>query len=242
LLLTIMTWIHGVIVHISPSWAWGWAIILTTLSLKTFFIPFTLAASRSSKRMQKIMPLVTASREKFKDNPAKAQEAMMKIYKENKVNPIGGCIPILITIPFFMGFFSMLQSTAELRFAPFLWANNLAAPDTIFSFGVFQLPLLGLTHLNINILPILMGATMIYQMKLTPTPSADPAQASMMKFMPWMFALFCYNFAAALALYSTVNGLFTIVQQKIINNMPEPEMPNVPAPAGGMKNVTPKKK
>jgi YidC/Oxa1 family membrane protein insertase len=141
-----------------------------------------------------------------------------------------------------MGFFSMLQSTAELRFASFLWANNLAAPDTIFSFGVVSLPLLGLTHLNINILPVLMGATMIYQMKLTPTPSADPAQATMMKFMPWMFALFCYNFAAALALYSTVNGLFTIVQQKIINNMPEPDMPNIPATAGVMKNVTPKKK
>ena len=243
LLLSIMTKIHGVIVHVSPNWAWGWAIILTTLTLKTVFVPFTLAASRSSKRMQKIMPLVTASREKFKDNPAKAQEAMMKIYKDNKVNPVGGCVPILITIPFFIGFFSMLQSTAELRFASFLWAHDLAAPDTIFSFGVVTLPLLGLTHLNINILPVLMGATMIYQMKLTPTPSADPAQQTMMKFMPWMFALFCYNFAAALALYSTVNGLFTIVQQKIINRMPEPHMPNVPvAPAGGMKNVTPKKK
>jgi YidC/Oxa1 family membrane protein insertase len=237
-----MTWIHSLVVYVSPTWAWGWAIILTTLSLKTVFIPFTLAASRSSKRMQKIMPLVTAVREKHKDNPAKAQEAMMKIYKDNKVNPVGGCIPVLITIPFFIGFFTMLRSTAELRFASFLWAPDLAAPDTVFSFGTATLPLLGLTHLNINILPILMGATMIYQMKLTPTPSADPAQASMMKFMPWMFALFCYNFAAALALYSTVNGLFTIVQQKIINRMPEPDMPGVPATAGGMKNVTPKKK
>lgn len=245
LLLSIMTWIHGVVVNISPGWAWGWAIVLTTLTLKTVFVPFTLAASRSSKRMQKIMPLITEVREKHKANPAKAQEAMMKVYKENKVNPIGGCIPILITIPFFIGFFSMLQSAAELRFAAFLWANNLAAPDTIYSFGAVTLPLLGLTHLNINILPVLMGATMIYQMKLTPTPTADPAQQTMMKFMPWMFALFCYNFAAALALYSTVNGLFTIAQQMVINRMPEPDMPNVPTPApaaAGMKNVTPKKK
>ncbi len=243
LLLTIMTKIHGWVVHLSPAWAWGWAIILTTLFLKTVFVPFTLAASRSSKRMQKIMPLITEVRAKHKANPAKAQEAMMKVYKENKVNPVGGCIPILITIPFFIGFFSMLQSAAELRFASFLWAVDLAAPDTIYSFGVISLPLLGLTHLNINILPLFMGATMIYQMKLTPTPTADPAQQTMMKIMPWMFTLFCYNFAAALALYSTVNGLFTIAQQIIINRMPEPDMPAVPvAPVGGMKNVTPKKK
>jgi len=242
LLLTIMTWIHGVVVHVSPVWAWGWAIIFTTLILKIVFVPFTLAASRSSKRMQKIMPLVTASKEKYKDNPAKAQEAMMKIYKENKVNPIGGCVPILITIPFFIGFFSMLQSTAELRFASFLWAHDLAAPDTILSFGSVTLPLLGLTHLNLNILPLMMGATMLYQMKLTPTPSADPAQQTMMKFMPVMMIFFFYSYASALSLYSTVNGLFTIAQQMVINRLPEPAMPAVPATAAGMKNVTPKKK
>lgn len=240
LLLAIMTKIHEWVVHISPVWAWGWAIIFTTLILKIVFVPFTLAASRSSKRMQKIMPLVTEAREKHKANPAKAQEAMMRIYKENKVNPIGGCVPILITIPFFIGFFNMLQSTAELRFASFLWAHDLAAPDTIFSFGTITLPLLGLTHLNINILPLLMGATMIYQMKLTPTPTADPAQQTMMKLMPIMMILFFYSYASALSLYSTINGLFTIGQQILINRMPEPDMPGVPA-AGGMKNVTPKK-
>jgi YidC/Oxa1 family membrane protein insertase len=242
LLLTIMTWIHGVVVHVSPVWAWGWSIILTTLILKLVFVPFTLAASRSSKRMQKIMPLVTASKEKYKDNPAKAQEAMMKIYKENKVNPVGGCVPILITIPFFIGFFSMLQSTAELRFAPFLWAKDLASPDTILSFGTTTLPILGLVHLSINILPLLMGATMLYQMKVTPTPTADPAQATMMKFMPIMMIFFFYSYASALALYSTVNGLFTIAQQMVINKMPEHQLPTAPAAAGGIKNVTPKKK
>ena len=242
LLLTIMTWIHGVVVHISPVWAWGWAIILTTLTLKLVFVPFTLAASRSSKRMQKIMPLVTASREKHKDNPAKAQEAMMKIYKENKVNPIGGCVPILITIPFFIGFFSMLQSTSELRFASFLWAKDLAAPDTILSFGTTTLPILGLVHLSLNILPLLMGATMFYQQKLTPTPTADPAQQTMMKLMPLMMIFFFYGYASALSLYSTINGLFTIAQQMVINRMPEPVMATAPVGPGGMKNVTPKKK
>ena len=237
LLLTIMNWVHSWL----PKWdsSWGWSVVVTTLLLKVATLPFTLAASRSSKHMQKIMPLIKEVREKFKDNPAKQQEAMMRVYKENKVNPLGGCIPILITLPFFFGFFSMLQSASDLRFASFLWVKDLAAPDTVISFGTATLPLLGLTHLNLNILPLLMGATMIYQMRITPTPSTDPAQAAMMKFMPLMYMLFCYNFAAALALYSTVNGIFTIVQQKIVNRMPEPELPG--EKAGAIKNVTPKK-
>ncbi|MFI5337506.1 MAG: YidC/Oxa1 family insertase periplasmic-domain containing protein, partial [Opitutales bacterium] len=235
LLLTLMSWVHTWV----PSW--GWAIVVMTILLKVATLPFTLAASRSAKRMQKIMPLVTESREKYKDNPAKAQEAMMRIYKENKVNPLGGCLPVLITMPLFVGFFAVLQGAAELRFAPFLWAVDLSAADTVYTFGAVTLPILGLTHLNINILPLLMGVTMIYQMRLTPTaPSADPTQATMMKIMPVMFTLFCYNFASALALYSTVNAVFSILQQMIINRMPEHEL--VTPGADGLKNVTPKKK
>lgn len=234
LLLTLMSWVHTWI----PNW--GWAIVVMTILLKVATLPFTLAASRSAKRMQKLMPLVTEVREKYKDNPAKMNEAMMRVYKDNKVNPLGGCIPILITMPLFIGFFAVLQGAAELRFAPFLWAADLSAADTIYSFGAVQLPLLGLTHLNINILPLLMGATMVYQMRLTPTPSTDPTQAAMMKIMPVMFTLFCYNFASALALYSTINALFTIGQQMVINRLPEPELATVGA--DGLKNVTPKKK
>jgi YidC/Oxa1 family membrane protein insertase len=234
LLLTLMTWVHTWI----PNW--GWAIVVMTILLKIATLPFTLAASRSAKRMQKLMPLVTEVREKYKDNPAKMQEAMMRVYKDNKVNPLGGCIPILITMPLFIGFFAVLQGAAELRYAPFLWAPDLSAADTIYSFGAVNLPLLGLTHLNINILPLLMGATMVYQMKLTPTPSTDPTQAMMMKIMPVMFTLFCYNFASALALYSTINALFTIGQQMVINRLPEPELAAVGS--DGLKNVTPKKK
>ncbi|MBI2518109.1 MAG: membrane protein insertase YidC [Opitutae bacterium] len=236
LLLTLMSWVHTWI----PNW--GWAIVVMTILLKVATLPFTLAASRSAKRMQKLMPLVTEVREKYKDNPAKMQEAMMRVYKDNKVNPLGGCIPILITMPLFIGFFAVLQGAAELRFAPFLWAADLSAADTIYSFGAVQLPLLGLTHLNINILPLLMGATMVYQMKLTPTPSTDPTQAAMMKIMPVMFTLFCYNFASALALYSTINALFTIGQQMVINRLPEPELATAAVGADGLKNVTPKKK
>lgn len=229
ILLTLMTWIHGFVGN------WGVAIILTTLTLKTIFVPFTLAASKSAKRMAKLQPQLQAMREKYKDNPRKQQEATMALFKENKVNPVGGCLPILITIPFFMGFFQMLQSTAELRFSPFLWAADLASSDTIGH--VFGFP--------INILPLLMGATMIIQMRLTPTPSMDNAQAKMMQFMPIIFTFFCYTFSCALSLYSTINGLFTIVQQMVINKMKEPELtPAVTTGPGGkvVKNVTPKKK
>jgi YidC/Oxa1 family membrane protein insertase len=240
LLLTILTWIHSIVTN------WGVTIIITTLLLKLVFLPLTLTASRSAKRMAKLQPHMQAMREKYKDNPQKMQAETLRLFKENKVNPVGGCIPILITIPFFIGFFTMLQSASELRFASFLWVRDLAAPDTLYSFGTVTLPLLGLTHLNINIMPLLMGATMIFQMRLTPTPTTDPSQQVMFKIMPWMFTLFCYNFASGLALYSTINGLFTIGQQMIINRMPEPELPvNAPggkSGAGGMKNVTPPKK
>ena len=205
-----------------------------SLALLAFTLPFTLAASRSAKRMAKLQPHMAAMREKYKDNPQKMQTETLRIFKENKVNPVGGCIPILITIPFFIGFFAMLQSTSELRFASFLWVHDLSAPDTVAR--IFGFPL--------NIMPLLMGATTIIQMRLTPTPSVDPAQQTMMKIMPWMFTLFCYNFAAGLALYSTINGLFTIAQQMIINRMPEPHLPINAGPGGtpGIKNVTPKKK
>ncbi|MBI5768451.1 MAG: membrane protein insertase YidC [Verrucomicrobia bacterium] len=231
ILLTLMTWFH--------SWTsnWGVAIILTTLALKLVFVPFTLAASRSAKRMQKIQPELTAIREKYKDNPQKQQQATMELFKEKKINPLGGCFPILITIPFFMGFFTMLQSTSELRFAPFLWAPDLAATDTVGH-------LFGLAWLPINIMPVLMGATMVIQMRLTPSPSVDNAQATMMKVMPYVFTLFCYSFSCALSLYSFVNGLFTIGQQLVINKMKDPgEAPAVAVGPGGkiVKNVTPKK-
>lgn len=167
----------------------------------------------------------------------------MALFKTHRVNPVGGCFPILITIPFFMGFFQMLQSTAELRFAPFLWAVDLSQPDTIAH--VFGIP--------INIMPILMGATMVIQMRLTPTPSVDNAQMKIMQFMPYIFTLFCYGFSCALSLYSFTNGLFTIGQQLVINRMKDPADagPAGPGTAAAttvaalkkpVKNVTPKKK
>ncbi|HEX2854395.1 MAG TPA: membrane protein insertase YidC [Opitutaceae bacterium] len=227
-----MTWMHNLVASDNASRLhWGVAIILTTLALKLLTLPLTLQASKSMKRMQKLAPEMKIIREKFKDNPQKQQAAMMDLYKQHKVNPLGGCIPMLIPMPFFFGFFTMLQSTAELRFAPFLWAPNLSMPDTVGH--VLGFP--------INILPLILGATMIIQMQLTPTVNMDKAQATMMKFMPVIFMIFCYNFDCALSLYSTVNGLFTIAQQIYINRMKDDGDPT-PAINDRLKNVTPKKK
>jgi YidC/Oxa1 family membrane protein insertase len=208
------------------SWAgnWGMAIVLMTLLLKIITLPFTLAASRSAKRMAKLQPQMKEIREQFKDNPQKLNQATIQLFKDNKVNPMGGCIPILITIPLFIAFFAMLQGTAELRFQGFLWTVDLSAPDTVARLMGFP----------INIMPVLMGATMIWQMRLTPTPSTDNMQVTIMRMMPIVFTIFCYNFAAGLALYSTVNGLFTIVQQVLVNKFTKDE-PVVAPPAPAAK-------
>jgi YidC/Oxa1 family membrane protein insertase len=222
---TLMNWTHRLVNN------WGVAIMLMTLILKVVTVPFTLAASRSAKRMQKLQPQIQVIREKFKDNPQKLNQATLELFKQHKVNPLGGCLPMIITMPLFIGFFTMLQGTAELRFQGFLWAPDLSAPDTVARFFGFPL----------NIMPLLMGATMIFQMRLTPQPTVDNAQAKMMKFMPVIFTLFCYSFSCALALYSTINGLFTIGQQIVINRMKDEAPAPAPGPAGP-KNVTPAKK
>jgi YidC/Oxa1 family membrane protein insertase len=214
------------------------AIILTTLMIKIASLPFTLSAARSAKRMQKLQPQMAAIKVKFKDNPQKMQQANMELFKEHKVNPLGSCLPVLIPMPFFFGFFRMLQSASELRFAGFLWVNDLAGPDTIGH----------LATLPINVLPLLLGVTMIVQTKLVPQPNMDTDQAKMMsqmmKWMPLIYVVMCYGFSCALALYSTVNGLFTIAQQLYINRQKDPVTGPAVEAAGerGMKNVTPNKK
>jgi len=235
LLNKLMVWTYGFVGN------WGMAIVLMTLLLKIVTLPLTLAASKSAKRMGKLSEPMKALREKYKDNPKKQQEATLALFKEHKVNPAGGCIPILITMPLFIGFFAMLMGTAELRFQSFLWVTDLSAPDTIWRIPGLNLPL--------NIMPLLMGATMIYQMKLTPQPTTtEGPQVMMMKIMPWVFTLICYNFAAGLALYSTINGVFTIGQQLAVNKFSKDEPVGI-SPAAiatrtgkALKNVTPGKK
>ena len=212
---------------------WGWAIIITTLVLRTIFIPFTLAASKSSKRMQAIQPQLKELREKYKDNPTKLNQATMALFKENRVNPAGGCLPMLVTIPFFWGFYDMLRHTSELRFAEFLWCRDLSAPDTVAHVAGFAL----------NVFPILLTVVMFLQMHFTPQPSVDSQQAKLMKYMPVGMGLLYYNFSSALSVYSTVNGLFMMGQQFIINRMKDAPAP-APATKNGpsgrpIKNVTP---
>ena len=228
----LMNYMHGFFGN------WGLAIIGMTLLLKIITIPFTLSASRSARRMQKIQPEMQAVREKYKDNPQKMNQAQMEIWKKHKINPMSSCLPMLITMPLFVAFFNMLRSAAELRFQGFLWAPDLSAPDTI-----GHVPGIGWA---INIFPLLATGAMILQMNLVPQPTTDNAQSRMMKWvMPLIMLFIYYFFSCALSLYSTVNGVFMVAQQLIINRLRDTGDPmDAAAPSGGrpMKNVTPARK
>ncbi len=187
---------------------YGLAIILLTILVRIVFWPVTHKGTESMKRMQAIQPLVTELRQKYKDNAQKQQQEIMKLYKEHKVNPLGGCLPLLIQIPVFIALFSVLRSAIELRFAPFLWIRDLSEPENLIRFG-FSVPLVGWEALNI--LPIVMAVTMAWQQKLTPS-TGDSQQQKMMMIMPVMMLFFFYNFAAGLSLYWTTNQILMIVQ------------------------------
>jgi YidC/Oxa1 family membrane protein insertase len=214
------------------SLPYGLAIIVITVIIKLVFWPLTQASTRSMKRMQAFQPQMKAIQERFKDDPAKMNRKMMEFMKEHKVSPLGGCLPMLLQIPVFFGFYRMIQSAIELRGAQFLWACDLSKPDTI-----FQIPGTGW---NINPLPLLMGATMLWQARLTPaSPGMDPAQQKIMKYMPLMFLVFLYNFSAGLTLYWTVQNLLTIAQMKLTRA--KDQTPAAPAKAP-VPAAAPKKK
>jgi len=188
------------------------------------FWPLTQASTRSMKRMQALQPQVKAIQEKYKDDPMKMQKKMGELWKEHKVNPAMGCLPMLIQIPFFFGFYRMLQSAIELRGASFLWACDLSQPDTVWIIPGLNFPL--------NPLPLIMGATQLWQTRLTPpSPGVDPVQQKMMQYMPLIFLFILYNFSSGLTLYWTVQNLLTIVQMKVTKA-------NDPA-AAAQKNQTP---
>ncbi len=194
---------------------YGWAIIVITVIIKVVFWPLTQASTRSAKRMQMLQPQIKALQEKYKDDPVKAQRKMMEFWKEHKINPMSGCLPTLIQMPVFFGFFFMIRSAIELRGASFLWVADLSSPDTLFIIPGINFPF--------NLLPLIMGATMLWQAHLTPpSPGMDPAQAKLMRYMPLMFLVFLYNYSAGLTLYWTVQNLLSIVQTKLIRNISEP--------------------
>jgi YidC/Oxa1 family membrane protein insertase len=191
---------------------YGWSIILLTILVKILFWPLTHKSYKSMKDMQKIQPKIAKLREKYKDNREKLNQETMALYKTYKVNPMGGCLPMVIQIPVFFALYSLLGYAIELRHAPFLlWINDLSAPDRL-SIGL-QIPYVGD---GIPVLTLLMGASMFIQQKMTPT-TGDPTQAKMMLFLPVIFTFMFINFAAGLVLYWLVNNILSIGQQYYIN-------------------------
>jgi len=190
---------------------YGIAIILLTILVKLAFWPITQKGMKSMKNMQKLQPKIAKLRERFKDDPSQMNQEMMALYKTYKVNPLGGCLPMVIQIPFFFALYRVLMAAIELRHAPFmLWINDLSAPDRLW-IG-FDIPYL---H-GIPVLTLLMGASMYLQQKMTPT-TADPNQARIMQFLPIVFTFMFLNFASGLVLYWFVNNLLSILQQYLIN-------------------------
>jgi len=202
-LLLAMNWLHA-----NLALSYGWAIVAITVIIKILFWPLTQASTRSMKRLQALQPQMKAIQEKYKDDPAKMNRKTMEFMKENKVSPLGGCLPMLLQIPVFFGFFSMIRSAIELRGATWLWVNDLSQADTLFTIPGTAFPF--------NLLPLIMGVTMFVQARMTPpSPGMDPTQAKMMRYMPLMFMVFLYPYSAGLTLYWTVQNLLSILQTKL---------------------------
>ncbi|VBB46232.1 Membrane protein insertase YidC [uncultured Desulfatiglans sp.] len=197
---------------------YGFSIILLTILVKILFWPLTHKSYKSMKEMQKLQPRLAKIREKYKDNKEMMNREMMGLYKTYKVNPMSGCLPMIIQIPVFIALFRLLGSSIELRHAPFFfWINDLSAPDRLFSFS-FAIPFMTPPY-GIPVLTLLMGASMFIQQKMTPTPG-DPAQAKIMMFLPLIFTFMFINFPSGLVLYWLVNNVLSIGQQYRIQKKP----------------------
>ncbi|MBU3551204.1 membrane protein insertase YidC [Polynucleobacter sp. MWH-Berg-3C6] len=193
---------------------WGWSIVLLTVLIKLAFFPLSAASYKSMARMKEVQPRLMAMKEQYKGEPQKLNQAMMEMYRKEKINPLGGCLPVVIQIPVFIALYWVLLSSVELRGAPWiLWVHDLSLPDTSIS------DVLGITQMfPIGILPIIMAVSMFVQTKLNPTPP-DPIQAKVMMYMPIVFSVMFFFFPAGLVLYWVVNNLLSIAQQWQINQM-----------------------
>lgn len=191
---------------------WGWAIIILTIFIKLIFFPLSAASYKSMARMKEVQPRLVQMKEQYKNDPQKLNQAMMAMYKQEKINPLGGCLPVLIQIPVFISLYWVLLLSVEMRGAPWLgWIHDLSKPDTLLS------DLVGLS-IPIGILPIIMAVSMFIQTKLNPTPP-DPIQAKVMLYMPLAFSLMFFFFPSGLVLYYIVNNVLSIAQQWQINKM-----------------------
>jgi YidC/Oxa1 family membrane protein insertase len=188
----VMDQIHSVLGN------WGWTIIAFTILIKLLFFPLSAAGYRSMAKMKTVTPKMQAIRERFKDDPAKMQQATMELYKTEKINPLGGCLPIVVQMPVFIALYWVLQASVEMRGAPWVgWIHDLTAPDPFY------------------ILPVLYAISMFLTQKMNPAP-ADPMQAKMMLFMPLAFSVMFFFFPSGLVLYWVVNNLISMAQQYVI--------------------------
>jgi len=196
--------------HFIPNY--GVAIIILTLLTKIILWPLGNKSYKSMNEMKKIQPLVAEIREKYKDNKKRMNEEMMGLYKTYKVNPAGGCLPMVVQIPVFFALYRMLYEAIELRHTPFFWwITDLSAPDRLFRFNVEHIPFMQPPY-GIPVLTVIMGATMFIQQKMQP-PAGDPTQAKMMMMMPIVFTFIFINFSSGLVLYWLVNNVLSIAQQ-----------------------------
>jgi YidC/Oxa1 family membrane protein insertase len=194
-----LNWVHGLVGN------WGWSIIIVTALIKLLFYPLSQASGRSMAKMRTVAPRMKQIQDTFKDDREKLGRAMMELYKKEKINPLAGCLPMLVQIPFFISFYRVLLESVEMRQAPFLlWVNDLSSRDPFF------------------VLPLLMGAAMFAQFKLNPAPP-DPMQAKIMQFMPLVMTGMMAWFPCGLVLYWLTNTLLTIAQQWRVNQVVEAE-------------------
>ena len=209
-------WINDNVAH-----NYGWAIVLLTIGINLALFPLRLTSLKSQKKMQALQPHIQAINAKYKGislrDPRKAEQnqEVMELYKKHGVNPMGGCLPMLIQLPILYAFYTVLGVTIELRGAHWLWVTDLSRPET----------------LAIHLLPVIMIVTQFVMQKMTPSPGMDPAQARMMQFMPLMFGFFFYNMSSGLVLYWLTGNLVGIVQQVTMNRMmPAPQIEPPPPP------------
>lgn len=189
----VLSWIHGILGN------WGWTIILFTILLKVVFFPLNQKAGKSMAHMKTMTPKMEALKARYGDDKMKLNQAMMEMYKTEKINPLGGCLPIVVQMPFFISLYWVLLSAVELRNAPWIgWIADLSTPDPFY------------------VLPIVMGASMIIQTKLNPAP-ADPVQAKVMMVLPVVFSIMFFFFPSGLVLYWTMQNILGIAQQWYIN-------------------------
>jgi YidC/Oxa1 family membrane protein insertase len=200
-----LIWTHANVVA-----NYGWSIVVLTVVINFVLFPLKWKSTKSMKKMQALQPLIKQLNEKYKGlsirDPKKAQqnEEMMALYKKHGVNPMGGCLPMVLQLPFFIAFYYVLTSSIEMRQAEWLWVSDLSRPEDI----------------PIRVLPIAMVISQFWQQSMTPQPTVDPAQARLMKFMPLLFGFFFYGFESGLVLYWLTMNLVGVGQQLLLNRLP----------------------